>query len=39
MSKYSLALHGGAGTLLKQDMTPDLETAYLAGLDDALRAG
>lgn len=39
MSKYTLALHGGAGTILKQDMTPDLEAAYLAGLEDALRAG
>lgn len=39
MSKYTLALHGGAGTILKQDMTPDLEAAYLAGLEDALKAG
>lgn len=39
MSKYTLALHGGAGTILKQDMTPDLETAYLAGLEEALKAG
>ncbi|MGZ8549899.1 MAG: isoaspartyl peptidase/L-asparaginase family protein [Chitinophagaceae bacterium] len=39
MSKFTLALHGGAGTILKQDMTPDLEAAYLAGLKDALKAG
>ncbi len=39
MSKYTVALHGGAGTILKQDMTPDLESAYLAGLEDALKAG
>ena len=39
MSKYTLALHGGAGTILKQDMTPDLEAAYLQGLEDALKAG
>ncbi len=39
MSKYTLALHGGAGTILKQDMTLDLESAYLAGLEDALKAG
>lgn len=39
MSKYTLALHGGAGTILKQDMTPDLEAAYLAGLEDALKTG
>ncbi len=36
---YTLALHGGAGTILKQDMTPELESAYLAGLEDALHAG
>jgi L-asparaginase / beta-aspartyl-peptidase len=39
MSKYTLALHGGAGTILKEDMTPDLEMAYLAGLEDGLKAG
>ncbi|MGZ8553033.1 MAG: isoaspartyl peptidase/L-asparaginase family protein [Chitinophagaceae bacterium] len=39
MSKFTLALHGGAGTILKQDMTPDLEAAYLAGLKDALKTG
>ena len=39
MSKYTLALHGGAGTILKQDMTPDIEAAYLAGLEEALNAG
>jgi len=39
MSKYTLALHGGAGTILKEDMTPDLEAAYLEGLEDALKAG
>lgn len=39
MSTYTLALHGGAGTILKEDMTPELEAAYLAGLEDALKAG
>jgi len=39
MTKYSLVLHGGAGTILKEDMTPELEAAYLKGLDDALAAG
>jgi len=39
MSKYTLALHGGAGTIVREDMTPDLETAYMAGLEDALKAG
>lgn len=39
MATFTLALHGGAGTILKQDMTPDLEHAYLAGLEEALQAG
>lgn len=39
MAKYTLALHGGAGTILKEDMTPELETAYLQGLEEALAAG
>ena len=39
MQKYTLVIHGGAGTILKDDMTPDLETAYIKGLQDALDAG
>ncbi|WP_301923207.1 isoaspartyl peptidase/L-asparaginase family protein [Ferruginibacter sp.] len=39
MQKISLAIHGGAGTILKDDMTPELERAYLQGLADALEAG
>ena len=39
MTKYTLVLHGGAGTILKEDMTPELEAAYLKGLEDALAAG
>jgi beta-aspartyl-peptidase (threonine type) len=39
MQKISLAIHGGAGTILKEDMTPELERAYLQGLEDALEAG
>lgn len=39
MQKISLAIHGGAGTILKEHMTPDLEKAYLQGLRDALAAG
>jgi len=39
MQKISLAIHGGAGTILKKDMTPELETAYLQGLEDALSGG
>jgi len=36
---YALAVHGGAGTILKSRMTPELETAYHAGLARALEAG
>ncbi len=39
MQKYSLVIHGGAGTILKEDMTPELEKAYIAALEDSLQAG
>ncbi|MFT3679654.1 MAG: isoaspartyl peptidase/L-asparaginase [Ferruginibacter sp.] len=39
MQKISLAVHGGAGTILKEDMTSELEAAYRQGLKDALDAG
>ncbi|MDP4149268.1 MAG: isoaspartyl peptidase/L-asparaginase [Bacteroidota bacterium] len=39
MSRFTLAIHGGAGTILKEDMTPELEQAYLLALQEALHAG
>lgn len=39
MSTYTLVIHGGAGTILKEDLTNELEAAYKKGLDDALNAG
>ena len=39
MEKFTLVIHGGAGTILKEDMTPELEQAYLQGLQSALDAG
>lgn len=39
MQKISIAIHGGAGTILKEDMTPELEEAYRVALSDALHAG
>ena len=39
MSKFTLVIHGGAGTIRKKHMTPDLETVYLKSLQDALDAG
>jgi L-asparaginase / beta-aspartyl-peptidase len=39
MSKMALAVHGGAGTILRSLMTPELEAEYRGGLEDALQAG
>lgn len=39
MQPFSIAIHGGAGTILKSDMTPELEAAYVKGLEEALKAG
>ena len=39
MTKFSLAIHGGAGTILKEDMTPELEEAYRQALEEALNGG
>lgn len=39
MPNITLAIHGGAGTILKSAMTPELEAAYTAALQNALDAG
>ena len=39
MKKISIAIHGGAGTILKEDMTPELEEAYRNALREAMDAG
>ena len=39
MTKFTLAIHGGSGTILKEHMSSDLEAAYLNGLNDALNLG
>ena len=39
MQQFSLVIHGGAGTILKEDMSPELEQAYQNGLQEALDAG
>ena len=39
MQKLSIAVHGGAGTILPKDLTPELEKAYLQALQAALDAG
>ncbi|RXK86908.1 isoaspartyl peptidase/L-asparaginase family protein [Filimonas effusa] len=38
-TKYVLVIHGGAGTILKENITSQAEAAYLAGLTSALQAG
>lgn len=39
MKTISLALHGGAGTLIQGTMTPEQETQYIAALKAALDTG
>lgn len=37
--KFGLVIHGGAGTILKKNMTPEKEAAYIEKLNEALSAG
>jgi len=37
--KYVMVIHGGAGTILKKNMTPEKEAAYIAVLTQALKSG
>ncbi|NOU60881.1 isoaspartyl peptidase/L-asparaginase family protein [Marinifilum caeruleilacunae] len=37
--EYALCIHGGAGTILKKNMTPEKEKAYFDKLDEALSVG
>ncbi len=39
MAKIALAIHGGAGTILRSQMTEELEREYRGGLEAALKAG
>jgi L-asparaginase / beta-aspartyl-peptidase len=36
---FALVIHGGAGTILKSDMTPAKDSAYRASLNEALTIG
>ena len=36
---WTLAIHGGAGTIRRSELTPEKESAYRAGLEAALQAG
>ena len=35
----AIVIHGGAGTISRKDMTPEMEAQYRAGLKQALDAG
>ncbi len=37
--KFAIAIHGGAGTILKSNMTPEKEAAYNKALEEALQKG
>ena len=39
MAKFTLAIHGGAGTISKKSMSSEREAAYLKALNDAIDAG
>lgn len=36
---FGIVIHGGAGTILKENMSDSLETAYKAKLEEAIRTG
>lgn len=37
--RFAIAIHGGAGTILKENMSPDIEAEYKTKLKEALQAG
>lgn len=39
MEKFAIAIHGGAGTILRSSMTPEKELQYSKGLEEAILAG
>lgn len=39
MKGFSIAIHGGAGTISRGKMSPEKEQAYLKALEEALQAG
>ncbi|MCK8523712.1 isoaspartyl peptidase/L-asparaginase [Aquimarina sp. D1M17] len=36
---FGIVIHGGAGTILKKNMTPEKEAAYKAKLEEAIKVG
>ncbi len=39
MNKISIAIHGGAGTILRSNLTPELEQKYMRSMNDSVQAG
>jgi beta-aspartyl-peptidase (threonine type) len=39
MKKFAIAIHGGAGTITRNNMTPEKEKEYKSGLENAIREG
>lgn len=39
MNTFSIAIHGGAGTIMRSAMTPEKEESYRKGLEGAIQAG
>ncbi|TYB78630.1 isoaspartyl peptidase/L-asparaginase family protein [Bizionia myxarmorum] len=39
VNKFAIVIHGGAGTILKKNMTAEDEAAYEAKLEEAIRVG
>jgi len=39
VSEFGIVIHGGAGIILKEKMTPELEAGFHAGLTDSLDSG
>ncbi len=38
-AEFAIIIHGGAGTILKKNMTDEMEAAYKATLEEAIRVG
>ena len=39
VNEFAIIIHGGAGTILKKNMTPEKEAAYQAKLSEAIKVG
>ncbi len=39
IGNFGIVIHGGAGTILKKNMTPEKEAAYTAKLEEAIKVG